>query len=101
MKIGDASHRRGWNIRNRDDREFLFLEFLHAGDGVCRLAGLRQEDEARIVLNKWSGVDELGSAEDFARDAAELLEEIFGHIRGVHRGAAGDEIDLIAAADSV
>ena len=60
-----------------------------AGEGVRRLAGLRDGQHGRVAVAKFAGVF------DFNRQVRKLLEQIFAHEAGVPARAASGNHDLV------
>ena len=76
----------------------LFARFAKRGQRVGGFARLRDDDDERVAIDDEVAIAVLGAVVDFDRQAGEPLDEEFAHQRRVPRRAAGDERDLVDAA---
>ena len=80
------------------DLAALLAGVAHGLDGVHGLAGLGDGDGEGLLADNRVAVTELVGELDLHGDAAPVLDGILGDVPGVGGGAAGDDDDLVDAA---
>ena len=93
--IGLARDRRAVGVADRQHPGALLAGVTDRHQGVHRLAGLADRDDERVLVEDRIAVAELRRQLDLARDAGPVLDRVLRHHRGVERGAAGDDDDLV------
>ena len=71
------------------------LALLHGGDGIRRLAGLRDDHQQGVLIHQGVAVAQLGSQVGLHRNTAQLLDDVFAHTAGIERRAAGGDHNFV------
>src|SRR3954451_3958022 len=85
------------HIADREQLPAMRLRFLHAGDRVGRLAGLRHADDQRAVVDDRIAVAVLRAVIDIDRNARRVFEQELADQSRVPRRAARDDLHLLNA----
>jgi hypothetical protein len=97
--VGLAGQGRADHVAQRDDRGALVTGVGGRGDRVGGLARLRDGDHERVVVEDRVAVAELAGDLDLDRDAGPVLDRELADHAGVQRGPAGEDEDLVDAAE--
>ena len=95
--VRDAGDRTADDVDDREHIRALGLRLADGGDGVRRLAGLRNDDHERVLVDDRVTVAELTRKVSIDRNVRELFERIFARLTGIKRRAAGRDHDLVEA----
>ena len=93
--VDEARDRRARDVHDADGRRARALRVGERGDGVGRLARLRDPDDERPRPDEVLPVAELGGVVDLDRDAGDLLEEELPDEPRVPARPAGDDDDPV------
>ena len=92
-RVDLARDLRAHHVRDRDGAGALLAGELHRLDRVARLAGLRDPDHERVLVDHRVAVDPLGGDVRLDRDPRPLLDHVAADDARVVGGAAGEDDD--------
>ena len=98
--VGLAGDGRAVGVDDGQDLAALLAGVTHGLDGVHGLAGLGDGHGQGLLADDRVAVAELVGELDLHGDAAPVLDGVLGDVPGVGGGAAGDDDDLVDAAQN-